>query len=264
MFGIQNPLTYFAKLFPFQWRWDSAWDALESHVVTKQHFSASAISLRGLRKRKLFPSALVKLDGFGEDVAVTEGDLAILSMAPNGATLELTISKGKHYGQPPGFHLTVHHDAIGPGHANNVVWYETVDGRHGLYVDHIFFDNPSFSKPRHFGTIAAARMIFTAYRLGFDELTLLAGGSKKFADRWTWPMNGYRFWPSLGFNAPVHPTEIQGIPKLQQCVTVLDIKEVSPEWWRDCGDGRDMQFDLTKGSVSWEVLFQTLRRKGLA
>ena len=105
-------------------------------------------------------------------------------------------------------------------------------------------------------TVIQAR---AAQRLGFESIDLYAAGDYSMAnikfpeDRWV----GYWVWPRLGFDAdiPSH-VQIRLPPDLSSCTKISELMATvnGQEAWKIHGDGVDVSFDLTAGSVSWNLL----------
>lgn len=104
------------------------------------------------------------------------------------------------------------------------------------------------------------RMADAARAAHFVRLRLLAAGGRTWPDRVSgtrW--GGYAAWPKYGFNAEIEGTdltlfkEFQYHPKgLPSCRTVLEIMGLDggPDFWKMCGSGHYMEFDLRAGSPS--------------
>ena len=71
-------------------------------------------------------------------------------------------------------------------------------------------------------------------------------------------MVGYQVWPKFGFDAPLIPADLNAVPELDECKSVLDVIEVDALWWEAHGRGREMAFNLTPRSRSWEILLDYL------
>lgn len=113
----------------------------------------------------------------------------------------------------------------------------------------------------------AARMVAVIVReaknIGITRLRLLAAGGRDWEDfesegekpeRW----GGYFAWPVYGFNMDLGESDLSLMdefpffPKdLSACATVLDVLnlEGGREWWKVCGNGHYMEFDLSSAST---------------
>ncbi|OXJ06679.1 hypothetical protein [Burkholderia sp. HI2500] len=124
-----------------------------------------------------------------------------------------------------------------------------------LHIDHMFLRHQA---PDWLGTVAFALCAMTAHRLGYRRITLIAGGGEGYDPH----MIGYRYWPKLGFDAPLEAAE-QAIPEFAACQTVQDLLELDAAWWTDHGSQRLMEFDLGADSRSWAKLLDYLLDKEL-
>lgn len=84
------------------------------------------------------------------------------------------------------------------------------------------------------------------HKLGLDNAPPGLGYSARYI--------GYRFWPKLGFDAPLHTGETAGQTRLTGCTTVQEVLAVDEDWWNRAGSQRPMVFDLAPHSASWQKL----------
>ena len=113
--------------------------------------------------------------------------------------------------------------------------------------------------PARLCTIAFGLMVCTAFRRGFKQVTLFAGGNGPPPDDIEdGDLIGYMVWPKFGFDAQLLPADLNGEPRLRHCHSVLDVIRVDSNWWEQKGRGREMAFDLTSHSRSWDVLLNYL------
>lgn len=94
---------------------------------------------------------------------------------------------------------------------------------------------------------------------GYRRISLIAGGGKGHDEH----MIGYRFWPKLGFDAPLDEGETEGAPHLANCRTVQDVLAIDAAWWESDGSQRWMEFDLAAESPGWQMLLDYLQVKEL-
>lgn len=182
---------------------------------------------------------------------------------------------------PPGtYFTTVNADVVHEGHKNRVGIYDEEDGP-GLFledmlasegaeddgeeaqaggiavhVDHFYLRRQA---PDGLGTVAFALCAITAHCLGYRRISLIAGGGKGHDEN----MIGYRFWPKLGFDAPLDEGETEGAPHLANCRTVQDVLAIDAAWWERDGSQRWMEFDLAAESPGWQMLLDYLQVKEL-
>jgi hypothetical protein len=124
-----------------------------------------------------------------------------------------------------------------------------------LHIDHVFLRHQA---PDWLGTVAFALCAMTAHRLGYRRITLIAGGGEGYDAH----LIGYRYWPKLGFNAPLEDPE-RAIGAFHACETVQDLIARDEGWWTAHGSQRLMEFDLSADSRSWTKLLDYLLDKEL-
>lgn len=233
---------------------------LDNHPVSKS-LCGKGLTVNGIA---LGPN-LVQLT---PDFCVDAETFARLFMLPNNSTVRIqTQQQMSGDGAPPGIYVISNHPWIQTRHENSVGFYSGLTAHNGLFVegafvDHIFMDKAK--TPPEFGTVAFAHLALAAYQLGWDEITLLAGGGAPVhAHKWGIPnMVGYMVWPKFGFDAPIEPGETAGHPGLSNCRTVSDVRAADLHWWEKVGgNGRVMRFDLTPWSKSWKTLLYYVLNK---
>jgi GNAT superfamily N-acetyltransferase len=137
-------------------------------------------------------------------------------------------------------------------------WYTFKYNREpSLYIANLFI-NPEY-RGIGVGTLVIGKSMTQAQILGFRSVELNAGGPPS--------LNGYYTWARLGFDAPI-PPEISRILPLGwgNSTRISDIlkRPGGKEWWRQNGIGFDGSFNLSPGSLSWDVLNGYLRGKGVS
>jgi hypothetical protein len=165
-------------------------------------------------------------------------------------------------GAPPGLYVTSLHDWMVAGHYFRIGLYDrqgeagSIEAK-GVFIDHVFIDERK--APRQLGTVGFIYLALAANALGFDEISLLAGGGAgRHAWEWNPPtMIGYKVWPKFGFDAPLEPGETAHVAPLAHCKTVSEVRRLDLDWWENQGgNGRIMRFDLQPASDSWETLIK--------
>ncbi|WP_109015763.1 hypothetical protein [Novimethylophilus kurashikiensis] len=232
---------------------------LESHEVAKS-FTGTGLSIDG----SPLDGGLVTLT---HDVMVDAEAIGRLFMLPDNSTATYKDTTGSTLTYaPPGVYLQSQHPWTLAGHTNSVGIYKT-NPTSGIYIDAVYIDHMFMDKaktPDKFGFVAFGLCALTAYRLGWSEITLLAGGcAPPIPSKWAIPdMVGYFVWPKFGFDAPLEPGETSGNPKLSHCKTVSDVMAADSDWWQNVGgNGRAMKFDLTPFSKSWKTLIYYAKTK---
>ena len=147
--------------------------------------------------------------------------------------------------------------------------YNRSDAMVGIYFDETSDELMLYIKTVDFivGRVKylAARMVAVIVResmkIGVTRLRLLAAGGREWEDlvpatgeRW----GGYFVWPLYGFDMALGDSdeslisEFPFFPKdLSACATVRDVLEIEGgrEYWKVCGNGHYMEFDLSSPST---------------
>lgn len=255
------------------------YERLRSHPVALNHLTGS-FRMNG---RVVSPGALVELD----DVAMSSAELAQILLMFDGARVhtqpESRVGRDE---APPGLYFTsveptvqqdphktrvgVYEETGDPQATRADEWEFIEDGAYSeyldegygiqvggaLHIDHLYLRHQA---PDGLATVAFALCAITAHRLGYLRITLLAAGGVGYDER----MIGYRYWPKLGFNAPLDEQD-EGSACFANCATVLDVIENDESAWEVHGTQRLMEFDLAPDSRSWRKLLDYLREKDLA
>lgn len=117
------------------------------------------------------------------------------------------------------------------------------------------------------GTGIGSRVFTTQVRAmraaGVNRITTEAARSVRGAEV---AMNGYYTWPRLGYDAALPSYTISALPvNLSTSTRVSDLMTTQEgrDWWRQNGQSTDMEFDLTAGSLSNQVLDAYAEAKGI-
>lgn len=178
---------------------------------------------------------------------VSDVQLAALVGALDDAVVEISFSRSS-------FEAVVKHEYI-------VEQYRIVGSASnlGFFINNVFFELVA-DAPDGLGLLSFVRQVAAAGQLGFSFIRTFAEGY--FGD----PNNfiGYYVWARFGFNAPLEPDEIAGLPpELEGCEDLNAVMLRGGEaWWRQVGTGRDMIFMLSDDEPSVNVLRGYLAEKG--
>ncbi|HKX31491.1 MAG TPA: minor capsid protein [Blastocatellia bacterium] len=113
--------------------------------------------------------------------------------------------------------------------------------------------------PKGVGVRSFAREVIGAQRLGVAKIKTYAAGEGPTDQRF----NGYYTWARFGYNAPLPPALRDRMPAALKSKDLHELfsKPGGPEWWRENGSGREMEFDLASGSKSERRLLEYLRER---
>jgi len=79
-------------------------------------------------------------------------------------------------------------------------------------------------------------------------------------------MVGYKVWPKLGYNGDLSPYQKNQLPQsLQGSETLHELyaTQEGRDWWAEHGESTNVQFDLSHGSDSREILDAYQISKGM-
>lgn len=160
---------------------------------------------------------------------------------------------------------TSHPDWIIPGAYNQVRLYRNESGNLEMYVDQLYLRRDV--APRGLGTLTFWRMVRAAQLAGVAHIRLAAAGGRSappFFDDQRW--DGYRFWPSLGFDGLLtesdrtffrahfwdHPIGIYSATRVQEVLALED----GEAFWKHCGGCvPECRFATAVDSASMKTLF---------
>lgn len=187
-------------------------------------------------------------------------DMGRLFMAPDESEVSVLRLRAQQDGTPAGVNVISSNPFVQEGQDVAVIAYKDVNGN-GVRIDAINLKRLMLVEdaPERFCTVAFGLMACTAYRLGFAEITLFAGG-RGFGQQ---PLDeddlvGYQVWPKFGFDAPLAPADLNRDLRFAKCGSVQDVVELDAAWWVANGRGIEMRFDLAPESRSWCVLLNYL------
>jgi hypothetical protein len=151
----------------------------------------------------------------------------------------------------------------------------TANGELRLDRDFMVLANPGAG----LGTRILATQVRAAERFGVSRITTDAGGS---AAPTSLPFNGYYTWPRLGFSAQLEGEQIDALKSArvlpQNFTGALSLNDLlypdaasgqnwdagaAQRWWREHGEGTQMEFDVTPGSRSRQILENYLRERNI-
>lgn len=183
-----------------------------------------------------------------------------LFMIPDGSVV-WALGVGENGDAPAGLDVQSSSLFLAEGEQNSVIAFRDEDGpalrAEALHIRRLVLADDA---PVRLGTVAFGLMAVTAYRLGFERISLFAAGRGPLKPEAADAFVGYDVWPKFGFDAPVSPVELNRFPltDLKTAQTVQDIIATAPRWWTRHGSGRIMQFDLRARSRSWSLLLNYL------
>lgn len=162
---------------------------------------------------------------------------------------------------PPGLYFTIiNNRLLESQHKNRLGVFQRTDDAIDLFIEDMHIDHYYLSEhraPPTLGTLAFALCAITAHLAGMGRITLIAADDRDKSARYI----GAKVWPKFGFNAPLLPGEIDGVPHLTGCATVQDVIALDEAWWEEHGTQRRMVFDLTPHSISWRKMIPYADRK---
>lgn len=224
-----------------------------------------ALPLGGLFTGQLYTSATrpllgLELENFADGtMSLSPAEVGRLFMAPDESIVSVFLLGEQDDGTPAGVNVKSDNDFVEEGSLVEVVAYQDATGPgvrlDSLHLARVMLDQDA---PARLCTVAFGLMACTAYRRGFKQITLFAGGNGPPANDPDGDMVGYLVWPKFGFDAPLVAADLNAAPHLGHCRSVLDLVRIDSAWWEQHGRGKEMAFDLSPGSQSWNVLLNYL------
>jgi hypothetical protein len=203
---------------------------------------------------------------------LTKDDVIGLCAVPNDASVQLKskvrwtkteVPDGEQV--PIGLHVRVTQQELFAEPSEFVIFREPNECR-SLYYKLVIARAEPLSDPgfllKGMGGEMIQRSVSTAQRLGFGRIRMLAAGGRTWPDRDEVTGNrwfGYLAWPRYGFNMPLLDSDkglfrhFEHFPReLSTCNTVLALLSLAggSDYWKVCGSGSYMEFDLREGSES--------------
>lgn len=196
----------------------------------------------------------------GATLDLDEAETGRLFMIPDGSSV-WALEVAEDGEAPAGLDVVSNNVFMAEDENTSVIAYRDAEGT-SLHVDalHIRRLMLAGDAPERLATVAFGLMAITAYRLGFEHISLFAAGNGPIDPFDPDGFVGFAVWPKFGFDAPLSHAELNMAPseELRACRTVQEVIAVDSDWWDAHGRGRDMHFDLSAGSRSWGILLNYL------
>jgi hypothetical protein len=228
---------------------------LLQHEIARVYFQGELYSRDGGRLRALTIDTL----NAGK-LELDEVRCGRLFMIPDGSVV-WALAVGENQGTPAGLDVRSASLLLAEGEQNSTIVYRGEAGPE-VWLDALHIHRMMLAEhaPERLGTVAFGLMAVTAFRLGFEWISLFAAGHGPLPPEHSDAFVGYLVWPKFGFDAEVDAVELNRRPinGLANCHTVQDILTLEADWWCHNGTARAMRFDLAPGSRSWSVLLHYL------
>lgn len=224
---------------------------LLAHPIAQEHLSGQHFRLDGSDA-----DGLVVALPFGE---LQAHELAQLFAIYDGSRVHQQREEPKF--APPGIYFTTVNDKLLQYKNKIGIVLDEGEGA-GLHMPFLFIDQFFFkakTSPKLLGTISFSLCAIAAHCCGLGFIDLIAAGGAGYHAKHI----GYSYWPKVGFDAPLLPSEIEQLKHVPYATTVLDVIAADPQWWVANGSQRLMRFDLSPGSRSWSKLLSYAQEKGL-
>ena len=228
---------------------------LMAQDVALSYFQGELYDRKGLRLEGI---TIDRPDGATLDL--DEAETGRLFMIPDGSSV-WALEVREQGDAPAGLDVMSNNPFMAEDENTSVIAYRDEAGTSlrvdALYIRRLMLEADA---PERLATVSFGLMAIAAYRLGFDHIMLFAAGNGPIDPDDLDGFVGFVVWPKFGFDAPLHPAELNAAPTeaLRACQTVQDVIATDPDWWGEHGRGRDMSFDLTANSRSWRILLNYL------
>jgi hypothetical protein len=227
---------------------------LTAHEIARDFFQGELYQRDGAR----LGGITIEQPG-GDSLELDEAETGKLFMIPDGSTVWALAVRDQGEA-PAGLDVMSNNPFMNEDENTSVIAYRDEEGT-SLRVDALHIRRLMLvdDAPARLATVSFGLMAISAYRLGFDRITLFAAGNGPIDHDDPDGFVGFAVWPKFGFDAHLHPAELNGASEsVRVCATVQDVIAAEPEWWAEHGRGRDMHFDLTADSRSWRILLNYL------
>ena len=191
---------------------------------------------------------------------LSETTVGRLFMIPDHSAV-WALMRNEHADAPAGLEIQSISPLLPEGTTNSVIAFRDKTGQaiwvNALHIHRFMLSN---NVAKRLATVSFGLMTITAYRLGFERISLFAAGKGPLKPEDADALIGFSVWPKFGFDAPISAAEMNRTPlaALRNARTVQEVLAVSPQWWARHGTGRIMDFDLTTRSRSWSILLNYL------
>lgn len=192
----------------------------------------------------------------GATLDLDESETGRLFMIPDGSIVWV-LAVREHGEAPAGLTVMSNNPFVAEDENTSVIAFRGDEGT-ALRVDACYIRRLMLAgdAPERLATVAFGLMAITAYRMGFDHISLFAAGNGPIDPDDPDGFVGFAVWPKFGFDEPLEPAELNAAPSevLHACRTVQEVIAADPDWWDVQGRGRDRRFDLRADSRSWTIL----------
>ena len=225
------------------------------HWVGRNYFQGQLYDAYGQRLHQL----VIERPG-GAPLILDETTIGRLFMIPDGSVVSARRVNAAS-NAPAGLSIESRSVFHLDGEQSSVIVFREMVGA-ALWIDALHIQSLMLAAPAppRLATVAFGLMAINAYRLGFQQINLMAAGRGPLSVNDANAMVGYAVWPKFGFDAPVVQVELDCNPQpgLAGAHSVQDVRRAAPGWWEQHGSGRTMDFDLTAHSRSWSILLHYL------
>lgn len=230
-------------------------ELLLEHEIAQNFFQGELYQRDGTRLDSI---AIEQVDG--TVLELSELEIGRLFMIPDDSSVWTSLV-GEDAEAPAGLDIKSNNPFMDEDENASVIVYCDEDGAalrvNALFIRRLMLNDDA---PARLATIAFGLMAISAYRLGFDHITLFAAGNGPISPNDPDGYVGFAVWPKFGFDAQLNPAELNTAPSeaLRACKTVQDVLAEDANWWNSHGRGREMSFDLRADSRSWKILLNYL------
>ena len=229
---------------------------LTEHEIAREFFQGELYQRDGISR---LGGIEIQQPG-GATIDLDESETGRLFMVPDGSTVwALTVREQNE--APAGLDVMSNSPFMAEDENTSVIAFRDDQGT-SLHIDALYIRRLMLAgdAPERLATVAFGLMAISAYRLGFNHISLFAAGNGPIDPDDPDGFVGFAVWPKFGFDAPLVPAELNMAPSeaLRACRTVQEVIAVAPEWWNGHGRGREMRFDLSADSRSWTILLNYL------
>ena len=200
---------------------------LAGQKIARDYFQGDLYQRDGVSR--LEGVTIDQLDGARLDL--DESETGRLFMIPDGSIV-WALELREHGEAPAGLEVVSNNIFMAENENTSVIAYRDDEGT-SLRVDALYIRQLVLAAdaPERMATVAFGLMAISAYRRGFDHISLFAAGNGPIDPDDPDGFVGFAVWPKFGFDAPLEPAELNMAPSkpLRACRTVQEVIAVDQE-----------------------------------
>ncbi|MES2076636.1 MAG: hypothetical protein V4462_13560 [Pseudomonadota bacterium] len=181
---------------------------LTEHEIAREFFQGELYQRDGISR---LGGIVIQQPG-GATIDLDESETGRLFMVPDGSTVwALTVREQNE--APAGLDVMSNSPFMAEDENTSVIAFRDDQGT-SLHIDALYIRRLMLAgdAPERLATVAFGLMAISAYRLGFNHISLFAAGNGPIDPDDPDGFVGFAVWPKFGFDAPLVPAELNMAP----------------------------------------------------